>query len=409
MRPTVAVVGAGIGGLTAAIALHRRGVEVVVHEQASALTPLGAGIAVGANASRLLRRMGLLDTWSEAAVRPQRIQFHRWHSGRVFCSHEMGDTYEEMFGAPFYTVHRADAHRLLMDTYVREGGALELGHRCVAVAEDEHGVEVIFADGSATRAEVVVGADGVHSVVREALAGPDRPVFSGTSGYRGLAPVERLPRLPELGFDPTRPALWLFPGPGRHLISYPVSGGRLVNVLAVIPDEEWTVESWSARGEAAEALAAFAGWNEVVAALLGGMESVSRWALYDREPVRRWSSARMTLLGDAAHPMLPHQGQGANQAIEDAVVLADCLAGCLSDRPAGVRQDEVAAALRRYESVRRPRTRQLQMASRRNRECFQAPDGAPAEERDARLVHLPRDLAWIHGHDAQRELADHAD
>ncbi|SHG96485.1 FAD-dependent monooxygenase [Streptoalloteichus hindustanus] len=397
----VVVVGGGIGGLTAALALRRQGVEVVVHEQAPALAEVGAGIAVGANASRLLRRMGLLDELAEVAVRPLRLQFHRWHSGEIFCAHEMGDSYDELFGAPFLTVHRADVQRLLAEVYVREGGRLELGRECVGVAEDAGGVELVFAGNTTpVRSDVVVGADGVHSVVRAAVAGADRPVFSGTSGYRGLVPVERLPRLPELGFEPDRPALWLFPGPGRHLISYPVSGGRLVNLLAVVPDEEWTRESWVALGEPAEAVEAFAGWNAVVAALLGGLDVVSRWALYDREPVRRWSTDHITLLGDAAHPMLPHQGQGANQAVEDAVVLADCLAD--------VGRDEVPAALRRYESVRRPRTRQLQLASRRGRECFQALDGPAAEERDGWLPQLPDRLAWIHGHDAQAEPRGHA-
>ncbi|GGM52946.1 salicylate hydroxylase [Longimycelium tulufanense] len=392
----VAVVGAGIGGLTTAISLRRKGTDVVVYEQAAELTEIGAGIAVGANASRLLRRMDLLKELDGAAVRPQQIQFHRWCGGEVFCSHEMADAYEKRFGAPFYTVHRADVQRVLLEAYLGEGGRLEYGRKCARVTEDADGVDLVFSDGSAERADVVIGADGVHSAVREAITGPDLPAFSGTSGYRGLVPVERLPRLPELGFDPHHPKLWLFPGPGRHLISYPVSGGRLVNFLAVVPDPEWTLESWVARGEVSEAVAAFEGWNEVVAILLGGVDTISRWALYDREPLSRWSTARMTLLGDAAHPMLPHQGQGANQAIEDAVVLADCLAGTWSG--------EVASALRRYESVRKPRARQLQMASRRNRECFQVPDGPRAVERDERLTQLPDDLAWIHGHDAQLEV-----
>ncbi|WP_253765969.1 FAD-dependent monooxygenase [Goodfellowiella coeruleoviolacea] len=396
MRVRVAVVGAGIGGLLTAIVLRRNGVGVTVYEQAPELTEIGAGLAIGANGSRLLRRLGLLESLAEVAVRPVRIQFHRWHSGEVFCAHPMGDAYDRMFGAPFHTVHRADVQRVLAGAYLGEGGVLELGRKCVGVTEDAGGVELVFADGSRVEADVVVGADGVHSVVRDAVAGPDRPVFSGTSGYRGLVPVDRLRSVPELGFEPDRPALWLFPGPGRHLISYPVSGGRLVNFLAVVPDTDWTLESWVARGEVAEAVAAFDGWNPVVRALLGGVDAISRWALYDREPFQRWSSARMVLLGDAAHPMLPHQGQGANQAIEDAVVLAACLTGAGPDR--------VAAALHRYETVRRPRTRQLQLASRRNRECFQAPDGPAAQARDARLRQLPEDLAWIHAHDVRDDV-----
>ncbi|KAA2264897.1 hypothetical protein F0L68_07475 [Solihabitans fulvus] len=396
-RPlSVAVVGAGIGGLAVGTALRLRGVDARVYEQATALTSVGAGIAVGANGSRLLARLGATERLEETAVRPERAQFHRWADGTPFCSHEMGAHYESLFGAPFYTVHRGDLQRVLRDTYVAAGGEVLLGRACAGVAQDADGVELSFRDGSTARADVLIGADGVHSAIRTTVAGPDTAVFSGTSGFRGLAPVDRLPRVPELGFDPARPALWLFPGPGRHLISYPVSGGRLVNFLAVIPDPGWTLESWVAEDDPANAVAAFAGWNPVVTALLGAVDEISRWALYDREPLAHWSFGRITLLGDAAHPMLPHHGQGGNQAIEDAIVLANCLAGA--------EPGDVAAALRAYESARRPRARQLQLGSRRNGECFQVPDGPATEERDRRLATLPDQLAFIHGHDVEHPV-----
>jgi salicylate hydroxylase len=388
----VAVIGAGIGGLAVATALRQRGLDVEVHEQAERFAEVGAGVAIGANGSRLLDRIGVGDTLRSVAVLPQRIQFHRWKGGEMYCSHALGEHYANRFGAPFYTVHRADLHQVLLDRY--SDGVLRLGHRCIAVAEDADGVELTFADGTTARVDVVIGADGVHSAVRTAIVGPDAATFSGTSGLRGLAPVDRLPTLP--GFDPRQPALWLFPGPGRHFICYPVSGGRLLNFLAVVPDPQWTLESWATRGNVTDALDAFSGWNEIVCGILRATEDIGRWALYDREPLRRWSTRRTTVLGDAAHAMLPHHGQGANQAVEDAVVLADCLAGARRDRA-----DDITAALHRYESLRKPRSRQLQIGARRNGQCFQLPDGPAARERDARLARLPDDVAWIHGHDAQ--------
>jgi salicylate hydroxylase len=391
--PRVAVVGAGIGGLATAVALRRRGIEATLYEQADGFAEVGAGVAIGANASRLLDRLGLGDALRADAVLPSHARFHRWAGGEVFCSHELGDHYAGRFGAPYYTVHRGDLHRLLLAGFA--GGALHLGHKCTSVTEDAHGVELAFGNGVTTRADVVIGADGVHSALRETVWGPQDATFSGTSGLRGLTPVDGLP--PGPGFDPRKPALWLFPGPGRHFICYPVSGGRLINFLAVVPDRHWTRESWVTRGDVGEAVAAFDGWNPVVTAILAGARSLGKWALYDREPLSRWSTPRITLLGDAAHAMLPHHGQGANQAIEDAVVLAGLLAGARG--PA-----ETDEALQHYEALRKPRSRQLQIGSRINGKCFQVPDGPATRERDERLTHLADNVAWIHGFDAEAGL-----
>lgn len=241
---------------------------------------------------------------------------------------------------------------------------------------------------------MVVGADGIHSAVRHGVFGPDNAVFSGTSGYRALVSMERLRHRPELAEE----TLWLWLGPGRHVIVYPVAGGTLLNFLAVVPDRDWTVESWSTEGTVEELLCHFEGWHPFVTEVLSAADRVGRWALYDREPLRDWSLGRVTLLGDAAHAMLPHHGQGANQSLEDAVVLTRLLGEAASGG------DDVAAALRGYEVARRPRTRLLQAGSRRNAGCFQAQDGPEAEARDARLATLPEDLAWIHGHDALAAL-----
>ncbi|GAA0732971.1 FAD-dependent monooxygenase [Dactylosporangium roseum] len=382
----IAVIGAGIGGLTAAIALRAKGHEVVVYDQAAELTAIGSGISLGANGVRLYDRMGLGQAVREVASDLHRIQFHHWKTGEMFHEHPMGGWYSDRFGAPFLGLHRADLHEVLLDGF---DGTPVLGHRCAAVRESPDGVEVDFADGTKTEADVVIGADGLRSAVREHVTGPDEAVFSAMSCFRGLVPVEKVP-----GGD--RMGLTFFLGPGRHLVVYPVRGGELINFVAYVPDPEWTLESWSSKAEAADAVAAFDGWNDTVVTMLGNVEETGRWALYDREPLRRWSTGRVTLLGDAAHPMLPHAGQGSNQAVEDAAVLA----GLFSE--AGL---PVAEALHRYEQIRKPRTRQIQMGSRGNAACFQLPDGPAADERNARLVSLPDNVAWIHGFDAEEELA----
>ncbi|MFD7326366.1 FAD-dependent monooxygenase [Streptomyces sp. NPDC059875] len=385
-RPKVAVVGGGIGGLAVAIGLRRRGLEVTVHEQARELAHQGAGIAVGANGHRVLRELGVAERLAGSAVEPVRADFRHWRTGRSMVSHPMADSYAQRFKAPFWTVERAALQQaLLAELGTRH---VRLGARTTAVERTADGAVIGFADGTEVRADAVIGADGIHSVVRDCVFGPDEAVFSGTSGYRALVPMERLRHLPELAES----VLWLWPGPGRHFIAYPVAGGKALNFLAVVPDREWTVESWSTEGETARLLAAFDGWHPFVTEILGASERPGRWALYDREPQRTWSSGPVTLLGDAAHAMLPHHGQGANQSLEDAVVLADLLGG------ADV--DGVETALRAYEQARRPRTRLLQAGSRKNADCFQLPDGPDAEARNVRLARLPDDLAWIHGHDA---------
>jgi salicylate hydroxylase len=388
-KPRIAIIGAGVGGLAAALALRAEGLDVDLYEQAGELSEVGAGVSLGANGMRLLDRLGVGPAARRVAAQPHRIQFHHWRTGGIFYEHPMADWYTERYGAPFLGLHRADLQQVLLDSLLdRYGIAPELKRQCVQLRESGDGVKLHFADGTTTAAGVVIGADGLRSSVRRHVAGPDEAVFSAMSCYRGLVPIERVPGGDRLG-------LTFFLGPGRHLVAYPVRRGTLINFIAYLPDPVWTLESWSAKGDPAEAVSAFAGWTDLVTTLLGGAEETGRWALYDREPLRRWSTDRITLLGDAAHPMLPHAGQGSNQAIEDAVVLAYFLG-----RP----ELTVPEALRRYESVRRPRTRLLQMGSRGNAACFQLPDGPQAQHRNAGLVRLPDNIAWIHSYDPDEDL-----
>jgi salicylate hydroxylase len=380
----VAVVGAGVGGLTAAIALQARGFQVQVYDQVRELSEIGAGVSLGGNGMRVLDALGLGRPTRSASANLQRITFHHWKSGDIAYEHPMGDWYDERFGGPFLGIHRADFHQLLLDAY---DGSPIWGRRCIGVAESPTGVELSFADGSSASADVVVGADGLRSVVRRHVTGSDDAVFSGMSCYRGLVPVEQVPGGSRFG-------LTFFLGPNRHLVAYPVRGGELINFVAYVPDPSWSVESWSFTSSAAEAAAAFEGWTPTVTRMLSHAAEVGRWALYDREPLRRWSTDRVTLLGDAAHPMLPHAGQGSNQALEDAAALAFAL----SIRPP-------AEALQRYEQLRKARTRQIQLGSRANATCFQLPDGPAVDERNARLLSLPDMVGWIHSYDIYAELA----
>ncbi|MEA2269121.1 MAG: hypothetical protein QOC64_1731, partial [Solirubrobacteraceae bacterium] len=312
----VAVVGGGIGGLVLAIALAQRDVHVEVYEQAGELREIGAGVALSGNANRLLHRLGLEEALRAVCVEPSELVFRRWDDGEVIAAHPIARDgwYADTQGAPFYGVHRVDLLKVLSDAVAP--GVARLGRRAVDVADGPDEVRVAFADGDTAGADVLVGADGVHSVVRHHVAGEEAAaVYSGTIGYRGLARVEDLPSLA----DPTPLQFWA--GPGRHLLHYSISGGQVINYLAVVRQAEWPGDTWSEPCAVEDAVAAFDGWHPAVTEMVGAVEEMTRWALHDHAPLRRWTTARVALLGDAAHAMLPHQGQGANQTIEDAVLL----------------------------------------------------------------------------------------
>jgi salicylate hydroxylase len=383
----VAVVGGGIGGLTLAIALEQRGVPVTVFEQAPEFREIGAGVALSANATRHLHRLGLGDALDAASVEPSALVVRRWKDGAIIASHPMGARYREAFGAPYYGVHRVALQRVFASALGR--GVVEHGRRCVGVCQPagDGPARIAFDDGPTVTADVVVGADGVHSAVREAVAGDRAPVYSGTVGYRGLVPVAALPSLP----DPTPLQFWA--GPRAHLLHYSIEGGTIINFLAVVRQAEWTSPAWNEACDVGDALAAYEGWHPAVTEMVGAVDEGSRWALHDHAPLERWSTGRVVLIGDAAHAMLPHQGQGANQTIEDAILLADLLAEA--------RAGGLPEAFARYEALRRPRTRRVQRWSRLAADWMHLPDGAAAERRDARLRTADEDLAWIHGYDVR--------
>ena len=345
-RPSVVIVGGGIGGLFAAHALIAQGLRVSVYEQASALGEVGAGVFVTPNAVRHLERVGLgpeVERWG-ARVGPGSRYLR--HDGTPIAPVQVSDAsgWNAAFG-----MHRADFIEFLAAKLPQ--GTVHTGHRAIGLEQDGGRARVEFANGARAEAEVVVAADGIHSTLRSCVCPPSKPVFHGTISYRGLVARERLPDWPM-----DRWQMWA--GPSRHFLVFPVRHGTMINYVGFVPTDEQMKESWSAPGDPAVLRHEFAGWDPRIGDVLQQVDTTFRWALYDREPLATWSTGRLTLLGDAAHPMLPHLGQGANQSIEDGMALATLLAQ--------VDGSAVPAALLAYEGLRRQRVAEIQLGARQN-------------------------------------------
>ena len=328
----VLVAGAGLGGLTAALALRRAGFAVEIFEQASTLGDVGAGIQIAPNAVKVLRALGLEEPLADVAVRPLALEGRDWASGAVLQSFALDEAYVTRYGAPYFHVHRADLHQVLLDG-VRQVGdiPIHLDAKVEAMAEDGDKVTILTSDGHETVGDVLVGADGIHSSVRAHLFGPDNPHFTGTVAFRTTIPIERLPA------DFVSPKGYNWMGPHHHFVHYYLRRGELMNCVGVCEMPDWRVESWVEPGDIAEFRAEFDGWHEIVQTMIDAAERCWKWALYDRDPLERWSVGRITLLGDAAHPMLPFLAQGA------------CMGMPLESGPGGgirVHEDDVAVIVR---------------------------------------------------------------
>src|ERR1700720_744628 len=382
----IAVIGGGIGGLTAAVALREVGFEVDVYEQAPELTEVGGGINMAPNATRVLRRLGLAKGLDREGVRPLGTHQRRWQDGRPLQRSPLNPLCEELYGAPHMTIHRADLLSVIAAAFPAE--RVHLGHRLVGLADGRGGVEAWFDNGVRITPDVLVGADGIHSTVRAALFGEEPPDFAGCVAYRGLVPAERIA---DLGLDLGSQS-WV--GPGAHLVHYFVSRRRLLNFVGWTEHDSWNREDWTDRATVARALAAFAGWHAQVRTIIAAAETCFIWALFDRDPLPRWSVGHTTLLGDACHPMYPFMGQGAAMAIEDGAALAACL------RAIG----DPTEALLRYEQLRLPRVTRLQAMSRANKIRFHMPDGLAQQLRDAEWTRsgdrAPDTLRWLYDFDA---------
>ena len=355
------IVGAGIGGLSAALAIRARlgaAAEILVLERTEKLEEAGAGLQLSPNATRVLFGLGLGEALTAVASAPARIEMRTAAGARLLYANELGPAAAARWGAPYLHIHRADLRTVLLDG-VKAAGGIEVrtGASVGAVSQDGAGATLLLEDGALVTADAVVGADGLRSAVRAALFGAGQPRYSGQAAWRALVPAERLPdELPS-------PEAGVWTGLGRHFVHYPLRGGSLINLVAVADAAEPGEESWRTRGDPVALAVAFAGWPSPVAELILAADEVWRWPIYDRPPLPRWSAGRVTLLGDAAHPMPPYMAQGAAQAIEDAQALAIRLG------EAG----DVVRAFRRYEADRTDRTARVQAASRRNATLFHLP------------------------------------
>ncbi|NYT43944.1 FAD-dependent monooxygenase [Alcaligenaceae bacterium] len=359
MTPKIIIAGAGIGGLTAALALLKQGFDVTVLEKASELKEVGAGVQLSANAVRPLYQLGLEQQLLGISSMPSGKRFRLWNTGQTWKLFDFGADSVRRYGYPYFTAYRADLHRVLVEAVRQEKpDAIHLNAAVVDVEKQGEEVVVRLGSSQALRADVLIGADGVHSVVRSKLIATDEPTFSGCVAWRGVIPSRDLPehlREP-LGVN------WM--GPGSHVVHYPLRHGELVNFVGILEKENWTDESWTAKGTVDECVADFKGWHPDVLTLAQSLITPFVWALMVREPMTNWVSGRVALLGDAAHATLPFMSQGAAMAIEDGYVLARCLKKYA---------DDVELALQVYQSLRIDRTTKIVRGSANNLQRFHNP------------------------------------
>ena len=382
-KPRVIVIGAGIGGIAAAAALRKLGVEVAVYERASDLGEVGAGVQIGPNGVKVLRALGLDPGLEGLAFEPTEIVSVDWQTASQRFRQPLRAIAAKQFGAPYITAHRADVHRLLRAKV--PDSVITLNARCTAVSSSDRGAVATFADGSKVEADLIVGADGIRSVVRECLFGAVPARFTEQIGWRAILPIELVPTRvgpdKSVRIERTEYVGWI--GPVGHVICYPIRGGNLYNMFVGRVSSEWAEESWTAPSNKEEMLTAFAGWNEALLGMLGNVQHVFKWGIYDRDPLTQWTRGRVTLLGDAAHPMMPTLAQGASITLEDAYTFARNVARYANDP---------AAALKAYESERIDRARRVQLQARDQFNNNRKQPAPPPISRD-----------WIFQHDATAE------
>jgi salicylate hydroxylase len=386
----IGIVGGGIGGLALAAALAKFGVEAHVFERAGTFGEVGAGIQMTPNAVKIMRSLGLFETLRRVSFLPRCVVGRNWRSGKEIFRTPLIEECPRLYGDEFFHAHRADVHRLLLS--LLPSTRTTLGATCVSVMQTKQCAAARFADGSEFEADAIIGADGIHSVVRMCLFGHDAPRFTGNMCWRTVIPVERHP----LKFVSPDASFWL--GPKGHVVTYYLRAGAMVNVVAIRETDEWVEESWIVPSCLEEMMAGFPGWHANVRMLFSRATKVFKWGLFDRDPMPAWSSGRITLLGDAAHPMLPFLSQGAAMAIEDGYVLARILA----------KGGPVLEALGQYEALRLPRTRRVQLESRKRGHTYHAMSPFHQFYRDA--VYKVKQMiephssglqaSWIYAYDA---------
>ncbi len=381
MQPKrVLIVGGGIGGLTAALALTRSGHAVQLYEQAPAFGEIGAGIMLTPNATRVLRHLGLGGALDRGGMRPSASRYRRFDDAALMGDAPLADVMESTHGAPWLHIHRSDLLDALLAAVSAQGGVdLHVGHRAAGCAQDGGSVTVQFGNGASAEGELMVACDGVRSTMRAQVAEQTEARFRGQVAWRALAPARGLP-----GRVTDRASVvWI--GEDRHIVQYVLRGGSLVNYVAIAVQQEWAEEGWNRPAQLEEVQAEFAGWHEDVQSLLQATpaDALYKWGLFDRDPLKQWVYGRIALLGDAAHPMLPFMAQGSAMAIEDAVVLARCLESF----------DDLDVALSRYQAVRRERTARVILQSRAQTGLYQRLTGDKKRQRAV-------STDWVYGFDA---------
>jgi salicylate hydroxylase len=389
----VGVIGGGMGGLALAGTLKQFGIEVHLFERAPAFGEVGAGIQMTPNAVKVMRALGLHERLQQVSFLPHSIVGRNWQTGAENFRTPLRDECPRLYGAEFFHIHRADLHSILLSLVPPED--VSLLSQCVSVSQTNQSAAAQFADGREFEADLIVGADGIQSTVRRTIAGDGAPRFTGNMCWRTVIPFDKPP------FEMVSPdsSFWL--GPNGHVVTYYISSGRAVNVVAIRETDAWVEESWNVPSSREELLAGFPNWHPKLLNLFEKAENVFKWGLFDRDPMKEWSVGRITLLGDAAHPMLPFLSQGAAMAIEDGYVLGRILAQAISP----------VAALKKYEELRLPRTSRVQLESRKRGETYHVANPLKRIYRDA-LYGLKQlinphsggiQASWVYSYDAISE------
>jgi salicylate hydroxylase len=346
----VVIAGAGIGGLCAALALAKRKFEVTVYERNPLLGEVGAGLQLSPNAMHVLQDFGIADQVKAKAFSPNSAVMRHYQTGKSYFKVPLGDSATQKYGAHYLHIHRADLHTLLYNACVDMNVSIHLGQEIQSYQQTPQNLTIQFDTNDTIEADLLIGADGIKSNIQACMLGQTSAEFTGQVAWRGVVEASKLPK----GLIKPNANLWV--GPGKHFVSYYLRGGDLVNFVAVQERTDWHKESWNEPGDINELRETFADWHPEVSELLSATEACFLWALFDRKPLDYWSDRKVTLLGDACHPMLPFLAQGAAMAIEDSYALAYCL-GCDTD---------IQNALQTYQNIRLPRTRKIQLNAREN-------------------------------------------